>query len=287
MQEILSNDNSDTILYFYWGLGSAEILPLIDVSKFKKVVVRMHRYDLYEYENDNYIPFRKQLLNKKLIVLPCSDDGTNHLKSIYKNFKATIQTQRLGVIQQKKVSTGSSGDLIRIVSCSSLVEVKRVDKMLKVASELNIPFVWVHIGGGQLQAKLQKEIIELNIKDKFILIGEINSELIIEFLVNGNFDLFVNTSRSEGVPVSIMEAFSVGIPVIATDAGGTREIVDETVGHLMENDFDHNDLKDSIERYNNLSKEEKNQLRQNAITRCYNKCNMEKLTLELVEILNK
>ena len=51
----------------------------------------------------------------------------------------------------------------------------------------------------------------------------------------GNYlhiDLFINTSSSEGVPVSIMEALSVGIPIIATDVGGTKEIVTKTTARI-------------------------------------------------------
>ncbi len=43
----------------------------------------------------------------------------------------------------------------------------------------------------------------------------------------------MNVSESEGVPVSIMEAQSFGIPVIATNVGGTPEIVNEENGHLL------------------------------------------------------
>ena len=46
---------------------------------------------------------------------------------------------------------------------------------------------------------------------------------------------FVNVSESEGIPVSIMEAASFGIPIIATDVGGTSEIVDNSNGFLIEN----------------------------------------------------
>lgn len=38
-------------------------------------------------------------------------------------------------------------------------------------------------------------------------------------------DIFVNPSYSEGLPTSVMEAASVGLPIIATDVGGTREII--------------------------------------------------------------
>jgi glycosyltransferase involved in cell wall biosynthesis len=38
-------------------------------------------------------------------------------------------------------------------------------------------------------------------------------------------DIFVNPSYSEGLPTSVMEAASVGLPIIATDVGGTNEII--------------------------------------------------------------
>ncbi|MDN0055082.1 glycosyltransferase [Collinsella ihumii] len=47
-------------------------------------------------------------------------------------------------------------------------------------------------------------------------------------------DLFVNVSESEGLPISIMEACGVGAPVLATDVGGTCEIVfNELNGRLL------------------------------------------------------
>ena len=40
-------------------------------------------------------------------------------------------------------------------------------------------------------------------------------------------DCFITTSSTEGVPVSIMEAMSYGIPIIGTDVGGVKETIDE------------------------------------------------------------
>ena len=47
------------------------------------------------------------------------------------------------------------------------------------------------------------------------------------------WDILVNVSTSEGVPASIQECFSYGIPAIATDVGGNSEIVDSTCGYLL------------------------------------------------------
>jgi len=46
-------------------------------------------------------------------------------------------------------------------------------------------------------------------------------------------DLFILTSESEGVPVSIMEALSFGIPAMATAVGGVPELISNHTGYLL------------------------------------------------------
>ncbi|NCO54621.1 MAG: glycosyltransferase, partial [Bacteroidetes bacterium] len=64
-------------------------------------------------------------------------------------------------------------------------------------------------------------------------------------------DLFINVSESEGIPVSIMEALSAGIPVIATNVGGTNEIVNNDVGFLIDKEFEINTAVNIINNYLN------------------------------------
>ena len=47
----------------------------------------------------------------------------------------------------------------------------------------------------------------------------------LDYYKNNIIDIFINLSASEGIPVSIMDAISFGIPCIATNVGGTGEIV--------------------------------------------------------------
>lgn len=73
---------------------------------------------------------------------------------------------------------------------------------------------------------------------------------ILDLYAKEDFNLFVNTSSSEGLPVSIMEAMSFGIPVVATDVGGVREIVkDGSNGYLLEKDFTEDELSSLIEKF--------------------------------------
>jgi glycosyltransferase involved in cell wall biosynthesis len=63
--------------------------------------------------------------------------------------------------------------------------------------------------------------------------GMVPNTEVLTFFKNKPVDCFINVSSSEGLPVSIMEATSYGIPVIATNVGGTNEIVNEQTGILL------------------------------------------------------
>lgn len=80
--------------------------------------------------------------------------------------------------------------------------------------------------------------------------GNMENKDIMKLYSTQPFDLFINVSSSEGLPVSIMEALSFGIPCIATDVGGTSEIVIEGLtGNLLNCEFEVEDLANLIEKY--------------------------------------
>lgn len=96
------------------------------------------------------------------------------------------------------------------------------------------------------------DIKKLGILAKLIIVGDGSYRDILEDLSKGDndiiflgiqnnvsevlsiTDIFVNPSYSEGLPTTILEAASVGIPIIATDVGGTREILINGMGCLIE-----------------------------------------------------
>ena len=94
--------------------------------------------------------------------------------------------------------------------------------------------------------------------------GQVSNTELMEYYNSNHVDLFLNTSSSEGIPVSIMEAQSFGIPVIATDTGGVKELVKEGTGSLLPIDFDPEDLSKLIEYYTTLTEEEVVKTRMNS-----------------------
>ena len=82
---------------------------------------------------------------------------------------------------------------------------------------------------------------------------------------NNNISLFINLSDSEGLPVSIMEAMSFGIPCVATDVGGTSEIViDGYNGYLVSPKDDNESIMKKIHNIIDLQPSHYQEIRSNA-----------------------
>jgi len=96
-------------------------------------------------------------------------------------------------------------------------------------------FKWFFYGTGPLLNELQNKVKELNLTNHCYLPGNIDHQELLNKYENNKIDLVVLTSISagfqpEGIPVSLMEAMSYSIPVIATDSGGTLELIGDGSG---------------------------------------------------------
>lgn len=93
------------------------------------------------------------------------------------------------------------------------------------------------VGEGNYRNCLERLTRELGLIGVVDFMGELDSAEIINKMIE--IDIFINPSYSEGLPTSVLEAGAAGLPVVATDIGGTRDIIpsDEfgflyPVGHL-------------------------------------------------------
>lgn len=238
------NLNPDTtVLYSYWG--EAPLFATNMLESYKKVV-RMHRIDFYEEVNDGYLPLRKIIYGAADLLFPISDDIKERLMNVYGVNCENIFVARLGVDNEHNpitIENGNSPAIIRIVSCSRVDPVKRVRLILDAISKYDGQGVieWHHFGDGQLYNELKilvEQATAVNKKISIHLHGWTKQEDLFHFYESNRVDCFVNVSESEGIPVSIMEAMSYGIPVIATDVGASREIVNSRNGFLLDVNFD-------------------------------------------------
>jgi glycosyltransferase involved in cell wall biosynthesis len=120
-----------------------------------------------------------------------------------------------------------------IFSTSRLHHQKGIDIMLSVAAIVRSRYpsaVFFVAGAGPLNGVVQQWARDAGLQDSVRFLGSIDTVP----LHLAACDLFLLTSRWENLPISIVEAFRAGRPVIATDCGGVRELVDESVGALCQ-----------------------------------------------------
>lgn len=229
-----SNSSNDMVLYFFWGTGMSYVLPWIKTHK-HRVVTKLHRGDLY-VEVLGYIPFRKFILNRVNTIITISNSGKNYLYNYLKKLQIKnnkITTIKLGTFDRGVFTNKSkNAEQKNIISCSSITKVKRVPFLFDILNELatSKKIKWIHFGDGVGMQDLKENIrksknnnLEIELK------GYVDNNEVINFYKNNHVDLFINVSTSEGIPVSIMEATSFNIPVLATDAGGTGELVGDSL----------------------------------------------------------
>ncbi len=243
---------SKTIFYTYWfnhatmGIGMVKKeYPMI------KLVSRAHRGDLYEEHLDPpFIPYRYSTLSLIDRLYLISEHGYNYISKRYPIFHHKFEVARLGVMDPCFNVQSSQDGIFRIVSCSYVVPVKRIELIIQGLKVLGQKypeefFNWIHIGYGPSKKQLEDMATEcLSSNISFNFMGYIPD--VISFYQTHQVDLFINVSSSEGIPVSIMEAQSCGIPVIATAVGGTPEIVSRNVGLLLGKDPTPEEISDAI-----------------------------------------
>lgn len=224
---------ADALFYTYWFDSATTALSLTKSSGYiTKFVTKAHGFDLYEYRSKcNYIPFRKEVLENIDKVILISLDGLNYLKAKYPEYFEKYSFHPMGCSERSIICLPSNDNVIRIVSCSMIVPIKRVDFILRVIAEIGkkeplMKFKWTHLGGGPEEKevrKMCKSLLPQNVEAIFL--GNVENEKVFEFYKANCVDLFILLSESEGRPLSVMEAMSCGIPIVATDVGGVRELV--------------------------------------------------------------
>lgn len=254
LENIKFSEKDEIIFYSYWLYISAGVA--IELKKyFQKrgikctAISRAHGFDIYE--ENKYLPARKYIVENIDTIYPCSNNGTNYLKERYPMYKNKINTGYLGTYDHG-IGKINNNNKLEIVSCSRVTDIKRVNLIVEALSLLeneDINIKWTHIGNGPLLDDVKK-LAETKLKRiEFEFLGYIPNTKVYDYYLEHAKDIFINVSSTEGLPVSIMEAISFGIPVIATNVGGTSEIViDNETGYLLKKDFDVSELSTYIKK---------------------------------------
>lgn len=115
-----------------------------------------------------------------------------------------------------------------ILFVGNLVHQKGLKYLLKAKKLLKSDAELVVVGDGPLRTELQEMVNNQEIEE-VLFVGERRDI----YRILPAADLFVLPSTSEGLPITLLEAFSCGLPVIATTVGGIPDLVTQDVGMLV------------------------------------------------------
>ncbi len=247
--------NEEFIVYSYWLFWKCFAFTK-NKTKYPgmKIISRVHGYDLYDEQiPSGYQPFKRAMDERLDKVVFISEYGMNYYMEKYglsndnKHCLYQLGTKDHHILNPYKRMEG-----IRLVSCSNVIPIKRVDLIVKALSEVkNISIEWIHFGDGELLEKIKSDAEKLLKPCKNIsysLVGRVQNNDIMKYYSENSVDAFLMVSESEGNPVPVMEAMSFGIPIISYDICNMSNIV-KGCGILIPENATYETLSKSIKEF--------------------------------------
>lgn len=235
------------VIYFYWLLP--EILGALQYRASSggdvRIVSRAHGGDLYEDRKAGaYAGLRREIITGIDDVYCISSHGQRYLADRFPALAAKFHVARLGVHDPGQLNRGPSHGPLEIVSCSFVVPGKRLHLVVDaiaclLAADPALAVRWTHVGDGPLFDDLRAYArARLGARAQAVFKGYLTPAELRTLYREEPFDVIVNVSDNEGIPVSLMEASAAGIPMVATDVGASAEIVNAANGVLIPADAD-------------------------------------------------
>jgi len=222
----IHNDFQSDIVHLHSSKAGA--LGRIALGKYKtKIFYTVHGFDTILKANRLFLPVEKILATKARWIIPVCDYDRLSLNrhGIY-----NVCTIKNGIpdlndrdfLKNPFEEAQNAGKKV-VLSIARLMPPKRFDLFLKVAKSMSnepVMFYWI---GNQVSVN----DLPANVR----CLGEIPSAAqVIKFA-----DIFVLFSNYEGLPISIIEALSASVPVVASAVGGVAEILNGENGKAVEN----------------------------------------------------
>ncbi len=244
--DIMRRHNVDcrtAVFYTFWFDHVTEAIALTLPADKGVLVSGAHGHDIYPYPNTfKSHPFRLAALRRMARLYAASEGGAEYLRKAYPQHTGKIVTRTLGSSKTDHDFTARphrDNEPVTFLSCSRVDDNKRVTlnhKLLLALAEAfpSMQFRWIHIGDGDKMPQVRAAIAANPLPNLTIeLKGTISNPEVHGIYMSTAIDWVMLLSRMEGNPIALAEALSYGVPVIACNVPGCKEIADDTVGLLL------------------------------------------------------
>ena len=232
----------DRTCYAYFANEYALILALaVRRGHLSKFSMRAHGRDVIEDREPRTakLPFQAFKYQYAEHIYCVSEATGKYIKHLYPSFSSKVETSYLGTMDHGLGPLSAPSEQVVLISIGRVRNVKRFYLIAEMLQYVDVPIKWVHVGdvakNDPTYARFEASLKVLDNKPNIDveMLGFMDNEALMQYYQKKYVDVIINTSEHEGLPVSIQEAISFGIPAMATDVGGTSDIVNEATGVLL------------------------------------------------------
>jgi len=254
-----NGNHSYDVIQCHFGPNGNLAVKLRDLGVLQgKIVTTFHGYDISKYLRSSGIHAYKKLFKKGDLFLPISETWQNELVRIgcpperISVHRMGIDTRKFQFSPRRPVADG----IFRLLTVARLVEKKGVEYGMRAVSKTlgRFPKLEYTIAGdGPLRKDLEHLAQSLNLSNNIRFTGWINQNTILDLMKKADLLLAPSVTdadgNKEGIPVVLMEALALGLPVISTRHSGIPELIkDGKVGYLVQ-EKDVDGLSEKISTY--------------------------------------
>ncbi len=248
-----------------------------EISRTKTVEDNLDAYKASFDSCDLFLPV-SHLWKERLIQMGCPS---------YK-----VYVSRMGIDLEDFVyqTENCESEVFKLIQVGRLTKKKgildTINAIALLPKDFNIHFDVV--GSGELENEVQELVRKLGLSNKVKLHGPLPNTTVKKLLSQSNAYILpskvADDGDMEGVPVALMEAMSVGLPVISTYHSGIPELIDDGVNGFLVNEGDVEALSNAIYTVSRYDHSEIDKITSNARKKIENQFNNDKEVKALIDL---
>lgn len=244
-------------IHAHWGSTTATMAWVVSELTGIPWSITLHRWDIAE---DNMLKFK---VEKAVFARCISEDGRKEVLQIAgEAYQDKIKVLHMGVrIPETLPEMTQHPQVMFVIACPANFVPVKGHRFLVEACALLVKqgfnsFQCLLIGDGPLEESIRRQVAKLGVEEFVKFVGRLPHDELLRMYKEGKVSAVVLPSvvtedrEREGIPVSLMEAMTYGIPVISTATGGIPELLGGGAGILV-GEGNTKELTDAIQRLMN------------------------------------